>query len=86
MIVFYEEQKSSFPQLPVTSSLLPPRAFFNTLFSDILSLWPPLIVRDQVSHPYNTKLKIVDLRVLIFTFLDNENEDSYWHKWQHACP
>jgi hypothetical protein len=43
-------------QPPATSFLLGTNIFFSTLFSDNLSLCYSFIVRDQVSHPYKTKL------------------------------
>jgi hypothetical protein len=42
----------SFLHSPVTSSLLGPYTFFNTLFSNTLSLRSSLNVSDHVSHPY----------------------------------
>jgi len=42
----------SFLHSPVTSSLLGPNTFLNTLFSNTLSLCSSLNVSDQVSHPY----------------------------------
>ena len=44
----------SFLQWPVTSSLLNPRIFLSTLFSNTLILRVSLSVSDQVSHPYKT--------------------------------
>ena len=44
----------SFLHSPVTSSLLGPNTFLNTLFSNTLSLRSSLNVSDQVSHPYKT--------------------------------
>jgi hypothetical protein len=44
----------NFLHSPVTSSLLGQNILLRTLFSDILSLWSSLSVRDQVSHPYKT--------------------------------
>jgi hypothetical protein len=46
----------SFLQPLVTSSLFGPNILLNTLFSNTLSLWSSLNVRDQVSHPYRTTL------------------------------
>jgi hypothetical protein len=39
-------------------------------------------VRDQVSHPYKTKGKIIVLYVLIFTLLNSRREDKrFWTAW-----
>jgi hypothetical protein len=35
-----------------------------------------LIVADQVSHPHKTKVKIIVLYTLIFTFLDSKREKT----------
>ena len=43
---------------PVTSSLLGPNIFLNTMFSNTLSFLSFLNVSDQVSHPYKTTGKI----------------------------
>jgi len=51
----------SFLHYPVTSSLLGPNILLNTQFSNILILGSYLNVRDQVSHPYKTKGKIMEL-------------------------
>ena len=42
----------NFLHYPVTSSLLGPSTFLNTLFSNTLSLRSSLNVSDQVPHPY----------------------------------
>jgi hypothetical protein len=47
---------------PVTSSVLDPNILLNTLFSNTLSLYSSLSVRDQVSHPHKPKGK----RILVF--------------------
>jgi hypothetical protein len=39
----------------VTASLLGPNIIFRTLFSNILSLYSSLSVRDQVSHPHKAE-------------------------------
>jgi len=51
---------------PITSSLLGPNIFLNTLFSNTLSF--QRLVNDQVSHPYKTTGKITFLYNLIFNF------------------
>jgi len=66
----------SFLHSLVTSSLLGPNTFLNTLFSNTLSLRFSLNVSDQVSHPYKTTSKIVVLCILILMFLDNSMEDN----------
>jgi phosphoglycerol transferase MdoB-like AlkP superfamily enzyme len=60
----------SFLHSPVTSSLLGPN-ILSTLFSNTVSPRSSLNVRDQVSHPYKTTVKIIVLYILIFKFLDN---------------
>jgi hypothetical protein len=43
---------------------------------------PPLMSRDQVSHPYSTTGKIILSCILIFTFLDTRLEDEkFWTEW-----
>jgi hypothetical protein len=49
----------SFLQIPVTSSILSPNNFLNTLLLNTLSLCSSLNARHQVSHPYRTTGKII---------------------------
>jgi hypothetical protein len=54
----------------------------RTLFSNTLSLFPSLNVRDQVSHSYKTTGRIMVLYILTFTFLDSRREDErLWTEW-----
>jgi hypothetical protein len=55
------------------------KIFLSTLFSNTLSLWPSLNVRDLVSHPYRTTGKIIVLYILIYNFFDSRREDRrFW--------
>jgi hypothetical protein len=45
---------------PVTFSILGPDILLTILFSITLSLFPSLNTRDQVSHPYKTKLETTE--------------------------
>jgi len=66
----------SFLHSPVTSSLLGPNIFLNTLFSNTLSLRSSFNVSDQVSQPYKTTGKIIVLNILMFKFFDSKLEDQ----------
>jgi hypothetical protein len=46
-------------QPPLTYSLFGPTILLSTLFSNTLSLYSSLNVRDHVSHPYRTTGKII---------------------------
>jgi hypothetical protein len=48
---------------PVTSSLLGPNILLTTLFTNTLSLYSSLNVRDEVSHPYKTTGRIMVLYI-----------------------
>jgi hypothetical protein len=52
---------SSFPQLPVTSSLFGPNILLDTLFSNTLSLCSSLNIKDHVSTSYWITDKIIVL-------------------------
>jgi hypothetical protein len=79
---------SSYTWVKSTSYGVPHYAVFFSLLSlhlssaQIFSSAPcsqtpsSLNVRDQVSHPYRSRRKIVVLRILIFTFLDSRREDE----------
>jgi hypothetical protein len=75
LIILGEEYKPcssslcSFLQPQVISSPLGPNNFLSIMFSNTLNLRSSLVVRDQVSHPYKTTVKIIVLYILIFTFL-----------------
>jgi len=59
----------SFLHSPLTSSLLGPNIFLNTLFSNTLSLLSSLNVNDQVSHPYKTTGKMIVLCVCVCIYI-----------------
>jgi len=59
---------------PTTSSLLGPNILFSILFSNTFSLCSSLSVGDQVSHPFETKCKIMALYILIFKCLEKRQE------------
>jgi hypothetical protein len=69
---------------PVSSHFIPlgPDIVLNILFSNTINLYSSVNVRDQVSHPYKTTGKIIDLYILIFTFLGSRREDKrFWTEW-----
>jgi hypothetical protein len=72
LIILGEEYKlwssllCTFLQSPVTLSLFGPNIHLNTLFSNTLSLRSSLNVRDQVSHPYRTRGKIIYSNFYVF--------------------
>jgi hypothetical protein len=55
------------PPFSFTSSLVGPNILLRTLFSNTLSLYSSLSVRDQVSHPYKTTGRIMVVYIT-FTF------------------
>jgi len=57
-------------QPPATFFLLGLNILLNTLFWNTLNLWSFLSVRDQVSHPYETRGRIIVLCILICKFLE----------------
>jgi hypothetical protein len=85
LIILCDEYKScssslcSFHNPPVTLSLLSPNILLSTLFSNALSLYSSVNVRDHVSHPYKTTDKIIILHILIFKLFGSRREDrSLW--------
>jgi Ca2+/Na+ antiporter len=75
----------SFLHSLVTSSLLGSNILPSTLFSNTLSRRSSLKVRDQVSHSYKTKNKIIVLHILIFVFLDNKTYSLAKYYWLPKC-
>jgi hypothetical protein len=63
-------------KLLVTPFLFGPNILLNMLFSNTLSLYSSLTVREHVSHPYRTTGKITVLYILTFTFFDSRREDK----------
>jgi hypothetical protein len=72
----------SFLQPPVTSSLFSTNILLSTLFSNTLSLYSSLNAKDQVSHAYRTKGRIIALCVLIFKlFVSRRNDRRFCTEW-----
>jgi hypothetical protein len=57
------------PHPPATFSVLGPDILPSTLFSDVLSLWSFLMVRNQISHSYETVLYIWTLSMHVISVL-----------------
>jgi hypothetical protein len=62
----------SFLHPSTTHSLLVPNILLSTLFLNTLNLASSLHVRDQVSHPYKTKAKIIVVYILSLSFFSDE--------------
>lgn len=85
----YKPQSSTlciFLRYPVMSSLLSWDTLLSTLFLNSHSLCSTLTVRDPVSHPYIITDKITVLYILIFIFLDRNQEDKRLAEWQQSFP
>jgi hypothetical protein len=75
-----------FFQPPATSSILCSNIHLFTLFSNTLNVTYHN-VRDQVSHPYKTKGKIMVLYILIYLVLVRKWEDKrLWREWYQVFP
>ena len=89
-IIFVEKYRAKSSSLcnllhsPVTSFLLGPNIFLNTLSSKNLSLNFSLNVSDQVSQPYKTTGKIIVLYILFLTFLYIKLEDPAPNNNKHS--
>jgi hypothetical protein len=74
-------------QSPATSSLLVPNILLSTCSESPSNLCSSLHERDQVSHPYKTRSNIIDLYILIFTFLErNTKIKDYELNCSRHCP
>jgi hypothetical protein len=73
-------------QSPVISCLLGPNILLSTLFSYVLNLCSLLSVTDQVSHPYETRCRIMVMYILIVKFLERRREakDSEQNGSKHS--
>ena len=72
----YCNVNKQFPPLLCSLSPLGTNIVISTLFTNTLSLRSSLNVGDQVSHPYKTTGRIIDLYILIFKLLDSKLEDK----------
>jgi hypothetical protein len=71
---------------PVNSPPFGPNILLRTLFSNTLSLFSSHNVRDQVSHPYETTVRIMVLHSLTFTFLDSRRDDRRLNRMVASIP
>jgi hypothetical protein len=62
---------TQFSPAPVISALSDPNIFSNTI-----SLFSSLSVRDHVLHPYKTTGKIIVFCILIVVILDSRRQDK----------
>jgi hypothetical protein len=68
----------SFLQPHIISTFMSLNVLHNTLISNVSSLGSSLNVREQVSHPYKTKGKII----ILCTYLDSwREEESFLAEW-----
>jgi hypothetical protein len=64
------------------SILFGPNILLITLFSNTLSIYSSLTVRDHVSHPYRTTGKIIVLYIPTFPFFDSRPEErNFGSEW-----
>jgi hypothetical protein len=68
---FVSTSLCNFLQSPVTSCLVCPNISLSTLFSNTFNLCSSLRVRDQVSHPQKTAVKIIFSYIAIFKLLES---------------
>jgi hypothetical protein len=91
-IIFGDEYRSLSSSLcsllhsPVASSLLGPNILLSSLFSNTLSLCSSLSVRDQVSHPYKTRGKIIVLYTLVFVHFQSILLNAFHHLSDDIAP
>ena len=68
---------SLFSSPPITSSLLEPNMFLNTILPIALSLCSSLSVSDRVSHLSKTTGRIIILHILMFVFLGSREDKRF---------
>ena len=79
---------------PVTSSLLGPNILLNTIFSNTLRFLSSRNSKDQVTHPYKTKGKIIvsffTLRTQMSMLVRKHSASTYKHPFRllltYNCP
>ena len=91
--IFVGEQKSWKSSLctllcsPAASSFWAPFISLSPLFSNTVSLYSFIPVREQVAHPCITTNKVIILYILIFVLTDNKVTDKvFCTEWEQAFP
>ena len=74
----------NFIQSLISSSLLGPTIFLNTLLSNTFNLCSSRHVRNQVPHPFTTTHKIIVLCILISHYQIRNKDRRFWTERQQV--